>query len=64
MDSKTQELVKAWRATLTEKEIQLHDLAAIKLKKELHGDAEDGDNGSYFPEKCHAFRKWLKSQSI
>jgi hypothetical protein len=66
MDSKTQELVAKWRLTLTEKEIQLHDLAAVKLKKDLHpqGDAEDGDSGSYFPEKCHAFRKWLKAQAI
>jgi len=63
MDSKTQELVAKWRATLTEKEIQLHDLAAVKLKKELNPNADDGDNGSYFPEKCHAFRKWLKAQT-
>ncbi len=59
MDSKTQELVTKWRLTLTEKERQLHDLAAVKLKKELNV-VDDGDNGSYFPEKCHAFRKWLK----
>lgn len=64
MDSKTQELVTKWRLTLTEKERQLHDLAAVKLKKELHANTDDGDNGSYFPEKCHAFRKWLKAQSI
>ena len=61
MDSKTQELVAKWRATLTEKERQLHDLAAVKLKKELTPQGGTvGDNGSYFPEKCHAFRKWLK----
>ena len=64
MDSKTQDLVAKWRLSLTEKERQLHDLAAVKLKKELHAHAEDGDNGSYFPEKCHAFRKWLKAQAI
>jgi hypothetical protein len=62
---KTKELVAKWRATLTDKERQLHDLAAVKLKKELHSDANDGDNGSYFPEKCHAFRKWFKmTQSL
>jgi hypothetical protein len=62
MDSqKTQALLSAWRATLSEKEKALHDLAAVKLKKSLDFSG-DGDNGSYFPEKCHAFRKWLKSQ--
>ena len=59
----TEELVAKWRATLSEKERALHDLAQIKLKKELHADAQDGDNGSYFPEKSHAFRKWLKAQA-
>jgi len=65
MDSKTQEkdLVAKWRASLTEKERQLHDLAAVKLKKELHAETQDGDNGSYFAEKSHAFRKWLKAQN-
>ena len=57
---KVQELVAKWRDTLTDKERKLHDLAAVKLKKELHSDINDGDNGSYFPEKCHAFRKWVK----
>jgi hypothetical protein len=61
MENKTTELLKLWRATLSEKERQLHDLAAVKLKKDLHSTASDGDNGSYFPEKCHAFRKWLKA---
>jgi hypothetical protein len=60
MDSQAEELVAKWRATLSEKERALHDLAKIKLKKELHADADDGDSGSYFVEKCHAFRKWLK----
>jgi hypothetical protein len=60
MDSKTKELISKWRSTLSEKERALHDLAAVKLKKELHANVNDGDNGSYFPEKCHAFRKWLK----
>jgi hypothetical protein len=62
MDSqKTQTLLVTWRATLSEKEKALHELAAVKLKKSLDFPG-DGDNGSYFPEKCHAFRKWLKAQ--
>jgi hypothetical protein len=56
------ELVEEWHATLTEKERALHDLAAIKLKKVLNANAEDGDKGSYFPEYSHAFRAWLKTK--
>jgi len=51
--------VAEWRATLTDKERKLHDLAAVALKKSLATAAEDNDNGSYFPDRCHAFRKWL-----
>jgi len=63
MDSKTLKLVREWRATLTEKEAALHDLALVELKKRLVTDASDKDSGSYFPERSHAFRNWLKSQS-
>ena len=53
-----------WRKTLTEKQRELHDLAAIMLKKELKPkQGEDTDNGSYFPDKCHAFRSWLKAKA-
>ena len=55
-------LIHEWRASLTEKERALHDLAAVKLKKNLNSDVEDGDQGSYFPEYCHAFRAWLKTK--
>ena len=55
-------LLKEWRSTLTERERTLHDLAAVKLKKTLNATAEDGDQGSYFPEYSHAFRAWLKTK--
>ena len=65
MDDKHKlELVDKWRASLTDKERALHDLAAVKLKKELHADVDDGDKGSYSPLTCHAFKKWLKANSI
>lgn len=66
MDSKTRTLVNAWKATLSEKERQLHELAAIKLKKTLvaRDMPDDKDNGSYYVEKCHAFKKWLAKQSL
>ena len=66
MDSKTLELLTQWRATLTDKEIQLHELSAIKLKKVLmpKGVTHDGDSGSYFPERCHAFLTWKKKNSL
>jgi len=54
-------LLEEWRATLTDRERALHDLAAVKLKKNLNAGIQDGDNGSYFAEKCHAFRAWLKT---
>jgi hypothetical protein len=59
----TQELLRRWRESLTEKERALHELAAVKLKKELNPNPGDGDNGSYFPEKSHAFKQWLKAQA-
>lgn len=64
MDRKTIELLTAWRATLTEKEIRLHELAEGKLKKILVPTdvKEDKDNGSYYPDKCHAFQAWCKKQ--
>jgi hypothetical protein len=55
-------LVAVWRSTLNEKERKLHDLAAIKLKKELNIPG-DKDNGSYFADKCHAFIKWRRAQA-
>ncbi len=65
MDAKTAELIEQWRTTLTEKERQLHDLAAVKLKKTLKPKdmPEDIDNGSYYVEKCHAFQKWLAAKN-
>ena len=63
MDPKTKKLVDEWRATLTDRERALHDMAAVKLKKTLNADKKDGDHGSYFVEKCHAFRTWLKTSA-
>lgn len=65
MDTKTKALVEKWRATLTPRERALHDLATVELKKKLVPTdvKEDNDNGSYYPEKCHAFKKWLKTQT-
>jgi hypothetical protein len=54
--------VEQWRQTLTPKERQLHDLAAVMLKKTLATSEADNDNGSYFPDRCHAFKQWLKAQ--
>jgi hypothetical protein len=71
MDSKTSlaslTLVALWRDTLSDKERQLHDLAAVMLKKSLKpadpiASKESLDNGSYYPDKCHAFRAWKKQQ--
>lgn len=54
-------LLDEWRATLSEKEKRLHELAAVELKKVLKvGD--DNDQGSYFPEYCRAFQNFLKSR--
>jgi len=52
-----------WRSTLSAKEIALHKLAAIKLKKELIVP-DDKDNGSYYPDTCHAFVKWKREQAV
>ncbi len=68
MDSKTLALVEEWKATLSEQEKQLHELAAVMLKKSLvplgaDGKAtEDIDNGSYYADKCHSFRAFAKSK--
>ena len=64
MESKTRVLVEAWKATLTEKERQLHELAAVKLKKTLVSKdmPDDKDNGSYYVDKCHAFKKWVSQK--
>lgn len=62
LDAKTTELLQQWRLSLTDRERALHDFAAVQLKKSLNPNQADGDNGSYFPEKCHAFKQWLKSQ--
>lgn len=66
MDPKTQALVAEWQATLTPRERELHALAAVKLKKtlvpkDMPGDL-DIDNGSYYADKCHAFKAWLKKK--
>jgi hypothetical protein len=67
MDSKTQSLVKEWQASLTPQERELHALAAVKLKKTLKPQdmppESDVDNGSYYADKCHAFRAWLKKNN-
>jgi len=55
-------LLKEWQSTLTPRERALHDLAAVALKKNLVTDLNDKDNGSYFPEKSHAFRTWMKTK--
>ena len=55
-------LVAKWRSTLSDRELALHDLAAVKLKKVLNANAADGDQGSYFPERSRAFTAWLKAQ--
>ena len=59
--SDTQDLLVKWQSQMSEKEKQLHELAAVMLKKTLKADLEK-DNGSYYPEKSHAFKAWLKTQ--
>jgi len=59
----TAALVNEWFATLTEREKGLHILASTALKKNLVTGSDDGDNGSYFPDKCHAFKQWLKTRT-
>lgn len=63
LDPKTNELLQQWRLSLTDRERALHDFAAVQLKKSFNPNTADGDNGSYFPEKCHAFKQWLKGQA-
>jgi hypothetical protein len=66
MDPKTHSQLAAWRASLTPKERELHDLAAVMLKKTFvlpDPKQQATDNGSYFPEKSHAFRAWLKKSA-
>ena len=67
MDSKTAKLVAEWQSSLSEKERELHELATKMLKKNLVpqdpiASKESLDNGSYYPDKCHAFRAWKKKQ--
>jgi len=61
MDPTIQQALQAWRASLTDKERRLHKLAAVELKKKIAVD--DDDNGSYYPEFCHAFKAWQKAQA-
>jgi hypothetical protein len=61
MDSKTSTLLAQWQASLTPQERELHDLAKRLLKKSFQSN-DPTDNGSYFPEKSHAFVAWLKAQ--
>jgi hypothetical protein len=66
MDPKTTSQLATWRDTLTPKERELHDLAAVMLKKTFvlpNVQQQAKDNGSYFPEKSHAFRAWLKKSA-
>ena len=67
LNQTTEKLLEEWQASLTPKERELHELAAVKLKKVLVPSdmpAEgDGDNGSYYPEKCHAFKAWKKANN-
>jgi hypothetical protein len=62
MNSDTLKSLEVWRSQMTDKEKQLHTLAAVMLKKSLKADLEK-DNGSYYPEKSHAFKAWLKKQN-
>ncbi len=59
----TAALVNEWYATLGPKEKALHILASTALKKTLVTSADDADNGSYFPDKCHAFKAWLRTRT-
>jgi len=62
MSEQIAKLLKEWQSTLTPREKALHELAAVLLKKTLITDSNDKDNGSYFPEKSHAFRAWMKAR--
>jgi hypothetical protein len=65
MDPQTVKLVQEWKETLTPQERELHELAAVMLKKTLvpKDMPDDKDNGSYYVEKCHAFKSWLKTKT-
>lgn len=62
VDPKTAAQLRQWWATLDENEKRLHILALKSLKKILNADEDDGDQGSYFPERSHSFRHWIKNQ--
>ena len=62
MADNTQALLDKWRSQMTDKEKELHTLASVMLKKSLKADMEK-DNGSYYPEKSHAFKAWLRKQN-
>ena len=64
MDAKTAKLVEEWKQTLSPQERELHALAAVMLKKTIvpKDMADDKDNGSYYVEKCHAFKAWVKQR--
>jgi hypothetical protein len=61
-DPKTTKQLREWWASLDEKEQRLHLLALVKLKKTIAIE-NDGDQGSYFPERSHSFRNWLRAQN-
>ena len=60
MDTDTQKKLEAWKEQMSDKQKELHELAAVMLKKTIKTDMEK-DNGSYYPEKSHDFKKWLKN---
>jgi hypothetical protein len=55
-------LVEQWRTSLTPREKALHELAAKMLKKTLETPEALNDSGSYYADRCHAFKKWAKDQ--
>jgi hypothetical protein len=62
VDSKTAAQLRQWWASRDEREKRLHILALTSLKKVLNQE-DDGDQGSYFPERSHSFRAWVKKQT-
>ncbi len=65
MDAKTAKLVEEWKQTLSPQERELHELASVMLKKTIVPKDMvhlDKDNGSYYVEKCHAFKAWVKQR--
>jgi hypothetical protein len=61
MDNNTKQLLAQWQASLTDKERRLYELARVKLKKTLNAE-DPTDQGSFYPEYCHGFQAWKKSQ--